>query len=309
MVTKWNIALDDQHGPQNGGCSNCNGLVTISPATGAVTLNYDYYALGHASKFVLPNARRIASNTFGSGSIEDVAFRNPDGSKVVVVLNADTTSRSVKVRRGRESFTYQLAAGSVATFTWGDTPPATSLTAPQDGAAFTGPASIGLTASASSSAGIKQVEFYVDSTRLGTDMTTPYGITWSNVGAGSYTLTAHAVDAAGEVAVSDPVHVTVAAPPPNAAPTVALTSPADGTTFTRSAAIVISATAGDSDGVIAKVEFYAGTTRLGTDTTAPYTMTWSTASPGTYSVTAVATDDRGAQTRSGAALVTVKNKK
>jgi glucosylceramidase len=119
-ITKQNIALDRQDGPHNGGCSNCRGLVmiddTVSPA--AVTFNFDYYTLGHISKFVQPGAFRIGATTFGSGSIEDVAFINPDGSRAVVVFNGDAASHSVKVRRGTSSFTYSLAAGAAATFTW-----------------------------------------------------------------------------------------------------------------------------------------------------------------------------------------------
>jgi O-glycosyl hydrolase len=53
-----------------------------------ITPNVEYYALGHLGKFVQPGAYRIDSNTYGSGSVEDVAFQNPDGSVVLLVLNA-----------------------------------------------------------------------------------------------------------------------------------------------------------------------------------------------------------------------------
>ena len=45
-----------QHGPHKGGCADCRGVVTIDPATGAITRNVEYYVLGHASRFVLPGA-------------------------------------------------------------------------------------------------------------------------------------------------------------------------------------------------------------------------------------------------------------
>jgi glucosylceramidase len=86
-VVLWNMALDTNSGPTNGGCGNCRGVVTIDQSSGNVTYNVDYYALGHASKFLQPGAYRIGSNTFGS-NIEDVAFRNPDGSKVLIVQRA-----------------------------------------------------------------------------------------------------------------------------------------------------------------------------------------------------------------------------
>ena len=120
VITKWNIALDSRYGPQNGGCTTCRGLVTIddtvSPAV--VSFNYDYYTLGHISKFVQPGAYRIGATTLGAGSIEDVAFLNPDGSRVLIVLNDDAVDHTFKVRRGAESFSYALAAGAAATFTW-----------------------------------------------------------------------------------------------------------------------------------------------------------------------------------------------
>ena len=57
----WNLALDPKHGPHKGGCGDCRGVVTIDPATGAITRNVEYYVLGHASRFVLPGriSRRI----------------------------------------------------------------------------------------------------------------------------------------------------------------------------------------------------------------------------------------------------------
>ena len=72
-----------------------------------MTYNAEYYALGHASKFVRRGAHRIASNTF-AGGIENVAFRNPDGGKVLVAYNAGTASATFKVRWAGQSFIYTL---------------------------------------------------------------------------------------------------------------------------------------------------------------------------------------------------------
>ena len=80
----------------------------------------------------------------------------------------------------------------------------------------------------------------------------------------------------------------------NIAPTVTLTDPQSGTAFTSGSTIVIDASASDSDGIISKVDFYQGTTLLGTDTSSPYTFAWSNVAGGTYSLTAKATDDNGA---------------
>ncbi|MGH9660014.1 MAG: Ig-like domain-containing protein, partial [Bryobacteraceae bacterium] len=92
---------------------------------------------------------------------------------------------------------------------------------------------------------------------------------------------------------------------PNVPPTVSITSPAGGATYSAPASITIDATAADSDGTVTKVDFYQGTTLLGTDTTAPYSFTWSNAAAGSYSLTAKATDNANAVTTSTAVPVTV----
>jgi glucosylceramidase len=112
-VLFWNLALDNQDGPHLGGCKDCRGVVTIDAATGAVTRNVEYYALAHASRFVLPGAHRIAS----SGE-NNVAFVNPDGSIALLVANGDAQPRALAVRVGSQGFRYTLPASSVATFTW-----------------------------------------------------------------------------------------------------------------------------------------------------------------------------------------------
>jgi len=91
----------------------------------------------------------------------------------------------------------------------------------------------------------------------------------------------------------------------NNAPTAALTSPANGATFTAPATISIAATASDSDGTVAKVDLFQGTTLLGSDTTSPYSFSWTNVPAGTYSIRAVATDNLGAVGNSGTASITV----
>lgn len=91
----------------------------------------------------------------------------------------------------------------------------------------------------------------------------------------------------------------------NNSPTVSLTGPAGGSTYTAPADITISASASDTDGTIARVQFYRNGTLIGTDTTAPYSVTWQDAPAGTYSLTAVATDNDGASTTSAARSIVV----
>ncbi|MET9830402.1 discoidin domain-containing protein [Streptomyces sp. NPDC006385] len=120
-IIRWNIALDAGDGPTNNGCQGCRPVVTVSPNTDGkwtYTPTADYWGLAHASKFVQPGARRVASNTLGKGSIEDVAFTNPDGSTALVTYNSGSTARTFTVGWGDHHFTYTLAAGAAATFTW-----------------------------------------------------------------------------------------------------------------------------------------------------------------------------------------------
>ncbi len=116
-VELWNIALEANHGPHNGGCPDCLGVVTVDPNTGNVTYSNDYDLIGQCSKFVVPGAYHIGANTLGS--LSDVAFKNPDGSKVVVAYNDGFRSRTFNVRwNGSQSFTYTLPAGAMVTFKW-----------------------------------------------------------------------------------------------------------------------------------------------------------------------------------------------
>jgi len=132
-VALWNLALDPTGGPvqvPNHGCPACVGLSTISEQSGDVSLTRSYYQLGQASSFVAPGAQRIASPHFVSyvyahpgvnvvtPGLDDVAFRNPDGSIVLVAYdNAAVATRFAVVWRGR-ALPYDLPPGAMVTFVW-----------------------------------------------------------------------------------------------------------------------------------------------------------------------------------------------
>ena len=119
-VILWNLALNQNHEPYLGGCATCRGEIvvdeSISPAQVKPTV--DYTALGHASKFLQPGARRIESNTFGQGSLEDVAFQNPDGGIVLLLLNSSDSPVQFNVAWHGQFARYKLAPAEVATFVW-----------------------------------------------------------------------------------------------------------------------------------------------------------------------------------------------
>jgi regulation of enolase protein 1 (concanavalin A-like superfamily) len=188
--------------------------------------------------------------------------------------------------------------------TTGNKAPTVTLTSPANGASFTAPTNITLTASASDTDGtIARVEFYNGTTLLNADTTSAYSFTWSSVAAGTYSLRAVAYDNSGASATSTTSTVTVAGA--NQPPTVALTSPTNGSIFTAPATVTLSATASDTDGTISKVEFYNGTTLLNTDTASPYTFAWSNVAAGIYTVKAIAYDNSNASTSSATSTITI----
>ena len=91
----------------------------------------------------------------------------------------------------------------------------------------------------------------------------------------------------------------------NKLPVVSISAPSNGTTFTAPASFSINANAIDSDGAISKVEFYSGTTLLGTSVSAPYSYSWSNVQAGTYAITAKATDNLGGVTVSPAVTLVI----
>ncbi|NUT90984.1 MAG: glucosylceramidase [Saccharothrix sp.] len=122
-LVKWSLALNQNMGPHNGGCGTCTGLITVQEGgsrAGQVDYTIEYYTTGHLTKFVRPGAYRIDSTA--NSTVQNVAWRNPDGSKALIAHNGGGSSQSVRVNWGNQSFTYTLPARTTATFTWSGTP-------------------------------------------------------------------------------------------------------------------------------------------------------------------------------------------
>lgn len=132
-VVLWNLALDPSGGPvqpPNSGCVQCTGLLTISERTQTVNYSLNYYQLGQLSRFVQRGAVRIgserwvtefkaASGPYGvTPGLDDVAFLNPDGTRVLVAYNNSTRRLRFAADWHGRSFAYTLAAGATVTFTW-----------------------------------------------------------------------------------------------------------------------------------------------------------------------------------------------
>jgi glucosylceramidase len=140
-VILWNLAADPQNNPHtdNGGCSMCQGAITIDKD--AVSLNLAYYTIAHASKFVRPGSVRIGSTSRGDQTvaltddeerpglkrvavIEDtqvlpnVAFRTPEGKIVLIVANDTASVSSFGVQYEGQFASIRLNPGAVGTYVW-----------------------------------------------------------------------------------------------------------------------------------------------------------------------------------------------
>lgn len=116
-VLMWNLALDEAHGPHAGGCGDCRGVVTIDSQTGAVARNQEYYAFGHASRFVKPGAVRIGSPA-QVNDLQTVGFVNRDGGRVLIVFNGGASSAMFALAEGKRVFKVSMPPHAAGTFTW-----------------------------------------------------------------------------------------------------------------------------------------------------------------------------------------------
>jgi RHS repeat-associated protein len=189
-------------------------------------------------------------------------------------------------------------------------PPAVSVSAPAPGATVSG-SNVTLTAAASDDGAVNHVDFLVDGAVAGTDSSAPYSLSWDSTAAGNgtHTITARAVDNAGNAASSSPVAVTVDNVAP---PAVSVSSPPGGGTVSGTVAVTASAAA-TSPHTVSKVDFYWDNQLFGTTTSSPYTASWNTLDPastaydGTHTLTAKVTDSGGEVTTSAPVSVTVAN--
>ncbi len=140
-VILWNLAADPRNGPHtdNGGCSMCQGAITIDKD--AVTRNLAYYTIAHASKFVRPGSFRIGSTDRGDqtvGLTEDeerpgskrvavientqvlpnVAFRTPEGKIVLIVVNDTRSTGSFTIQYKGQFADIRLTQGAAGTYIW-----------------------------------------------------------------------------------------------------------------------------------------------------------------------------------------------
>ncbi len=111
-VLEWNLAADPKQKPHTpGGCTQCLGAVTIDGDL--VTRNPAYYIVAHASKFARPGSVRVETNI--PTGLPNVAFKAPDGTFVIVVLNDSDSAKNFNIKLGGKNFKGSLEKGSVIT--------------------------------------------------------------------------------------------------------------------------------------------------------------------------------------------------
>ena len=140
------------------------------------------------------------------------------------------------------------------------------------------------------------------------------GVTWTDIGSDTIAMSDTVYvglavtsqdNAALTTAVISNVQITASTPTTNQNPAVSIISPDHNAAFQLPATVTIAATATDAENRTASVEFYAGSTLVATDTTSPYSATWSPATAGIYALTARAHDADGGSSTSSAVNVTV----
>ena len=182
-----------------------------------------------------------------------------------------------------------------------------TLTAPAAGALYNAPAAVVLSAIAQAkqkSHPIVKVEFFQGANLIGAvagpRRDDQYTLNWAGVAAGNYAITAKATNDKGHTDLSDPVSITV-----NALPSVSLTSPSSNAAFKAPANIPLAVQVADTDGSIANVEYFYGTTLITSLSAPPYSFVWTEVPQGTYALTARVTDNLGGAMTSVAVNVTV----
>ena len=81
----WNMILDETGGPNHVG-NFCSAPIIANTKTGSLNYQSSYFYIGHFARFIRPGAKRIFCN-ISCKNLETTAFKNPDGSIAIVVLN------------------------------------------------------------------------------------------------------------------------------------------------------------------------------------------------------------------------------
>lgn len=281
-----------------------NSLLNIYYNIGGTASNgVDYELLSHF--VMIPAGARSASIT-----IKPLEDTNVEGTETVDLQLAPSPLMTPLTPGIAVNYIIGYPSNAVAYILDDDSisnlPPVVFIGSPQDGSVYSAPADISLVAKAFDASGtVSNVEFFASGQDLGPGQMLvldppgengivgpAYFLNWTNVPAGDYSITAVASDEAGLSTTSAPVKISVLPP----SPLVKIISPTNGAMFTEPADIPISAQASSSNADVVQVDFFADDHFIGTDfgtNKGLYSMVWSNASPGFYSLQAAAIDNFG----------------
>jgi alpha-tubulin suppressor-like RCC1 family protein len=258
---------------------NWNNRPAVGAALSSTNINKT------AATYLLDVTSFVKSELMAGRQCISLALTNPTSSSRYVIINSKESGANVP----------QLILENT------NLPPTVAITAPGNNSLFYTPGTILISANATDPDGtITNVDFFANGAKIGTATNAPFNFIWTNAPNGVYSVTAVATDNSGDPASSGPITIKV-----DALPSVILTSPTNSSQLLDSALILLSVNASDVDGSVARVDFYAGPNLVASSTTPPFASTWITSMPGTYTITAKATDNLGGTTTSSGSTIQV----
>lgn len=291
----------------NGGATTTSAAVAITVTAAGGGGGGNVTIASPANGATVYTGSVTVTGTFVGSSTSSYVLADNGASSRFATLTGNSYSATLPVNLGGNTVTVSVAradkTSDKASITVnGSSPPLVVFTSPT-GAATSAPANITLGVDAVSLGGsIASVSFARNGALLGTVSTPPYSYNWQNVGAGTYAVTATAVDNNGQ---SGNAAVSLQVGPPNLLPAVSITKPSGGQQFNAPASIEIEVGANDPDGSVAQVEFLQNGVSLGASNVAPYKLAWPNVAQGSYALSARATDNSGGVATSPAVNITV----
>ncbi|MGV3704875.1 MAG: glycoside hydrolase family 30 protein [Arcticibacter sp.] len=119
-VIVWNLMLDTERGPNRaGGCQTCYGAVDLAKSDyKTIKKNSHYYVIGHLSAVVKPGAVRIGTSGYSAEGVTYSAFKNPDNTYALVLLNNTNDIKKITLSDGSKHFSYDVPSKSIVSYRW-----------------------------------------------------------------------------------------------------------------------------------------------------------------------------------------------